>query len=643
MRAPSVPANPALAVAAALLGALGCRGEAAPVAPPEARIVVRGFTEATAVRALYATAGALLVVTDRGLDRWALGPGTARRAAAAPTEMDGPIVGHAFDAARGALWVATEAKLVRIDAAAGPARELVPPPELGLASLAGASVAPSGDGGAFVGLERGLFRVDPDGGWRATEVTAPVTAALASGGQVWIGSADGIALASAGAPPRWLGPAQGCDVAQVRELVRSPDGRVLALGAGPTGGDRVALVDATGCDTYRISPARPWRDVATRGGELLILADRTLYALGPPPPRGRRLARDGLRLIPVPRADGRPPRPSPFVLRPIDVAVPVGARAVAAAEGELFLGTEHLGIARAGGGRRSAWLRPGELGDGARGMSVACEARDACWLATGGTRAWRFDGQGFAAMPVDGRRVVALAWDAATGLVALLADGDALVAAAWTGDAWRELGDSRALDGEPGVAFVVPGARGERWIGLTAAPDPAASPRALAVIGPGAASRWIDVELDGVGPGRLAAARDAAQVGGTTWILTDAGLERLGARVGRLDGPPGVRVDAIAAAGEVLYAAAGDALWSRGADGWRARGRLGATIRDLAGAPDGRLWIATDRGVVRFDGGRTRRVDHRRGLLDDRVLELAVDPYGRVWARGAQGVTLVEP
>ena len=58
---------------------------------------------------------------------------------------------------------------------------------------------------------------------------------------------------------------------------------------------------------------------------------------------------------------------------------------------------------------------------------------------------------------------------------------------------------------------------------------------------------------------------------------------------------------------------------------------------------DGRLWLATARGIAVYDGRRVRRVDVRRGLLENEIAEVVVDEYGRLWARGARSLAVVSP
>ena len=55
----------------------------------------------------------------------------------------------------------------------------------------------------------------------------------------------------------------------------------------------------------------------------------------------------------------------------------------------------------------------------------------------------------------------------------------------------------------------------------------------------------------------------------------------------------------------------------------------------------GRLWRATARGLIADEAGRVRRIDRHRGLLEEEVLELVIDEFDRVWARGRQGLAVI--
>jgi hypothetical protein len=76
---------------------------------------------------------------------------------------------------------------------------------------------------------------------------------------------------------------------------------------------------------------------------------------------------------------------------------------------------------------------------------------------------------------------------------------------------------------------------------------------------------------------------------------------------------------------------------------WEFPRALRYSVRALEFTDDGRLWMATDRGLAAYDGQRVRRLDARRGLLEDELRDLAVDRYGRIWVRGREGLTIVAP
>lgn len=46
---------------------------------------------------------------------------------------------------------------------------------------------------------------------------------------------------------------------------------------------------------------------------------------------------------------------------------------------------------------------------------------------------------------------------------------------------------------------------------------------------------------------------------------------------------------------------------------------------------EGNIWIATDRGVVKYDGYKFRYYTRKDGLVDDVVLQLYKDPFGKIW------------
>lgn len=84
---------------------------------------------------------------------------------------------------------------------------------------------------------------------------------------------------------------------------------------------------------------------------------------------------------------------------------------------------------------------------------------------------------------------------------------------------------------------------------------------------------------------------------------------------------------------------AGAAVWDGKA--WAFPPALQFEINDLVATHNGQIWMATERGIAAWDGKKVRRVDTRRGLAENTVLDVAADQYDRVWARGPGSLTLV--
>jgi len=66
-------------------------------------------------------------------------------------------------------------------------------------------------------------------------------------------------------------------------------------------------------------------------------------------------------------------------------------------------------------------------------------------------------------------------------------------------------------------------------------------------------------------------------------------------------------------------------------------------VNDLVLDTLGRLWMATERGLAIFDGKRVRRLDVRRGMVENQILDVTLDEFGRVWTRGPHSLAVVTP
>ena len=84
---------------------------------------------------------------------------------------------------------------------------------------------------------------------------------------------------------------------------------------------------------------------------------------------------------------------------------------------------------------------------------------------------------------------------------------------------------------------------------------------------------------------------------------------------------------------------AGAGLWDGKA--WEFPPALRFEVNDVVATHNGQVWMATERGIAAWDGKKVRRVDTRRGLAENEILDVAVDQFDRVWARGPSSLTLI--
>jgi hypothetical protein len=143
----------------------------------------------------------------------------------------------------------------------------------------------------------------------------------------------------------------------------------------------------------------------------------------------------------------------------------------------------------------------------------------------------------------------------------------------------------------------------------------------------------VDVAFIGESQVWLASSEGAAQLEGDTVTVYD---ETRGLRSELLRG-------IAASAGGIVFVASRSGIGSFDGESWQYPRQLGWSSNDVEIGADGRLWIATDRGLAVYDGSRVRRLDARRGLVEDSIVHVALDHYGRVWALGKRSLSLVEP
>lgn len=680
-----------VAVALALAGAACHKRHVAPAAatpapkPAFTASRVRAFSDSLAVTAIADSPTTLYVGTARGLIRWDGGRSTVM------TQKDGlpadRVAGLAVDGA-GGVWLATDKGLT-----------------LGKRNV-WSNFAPAPVGNFLTGLvadgktvwtggPEGLGRLRA-GKWDHYFADTAVTALAAGAGNiVWVGTngAGVLRIAGGGEKLDRFGAAQGCETEVVRGLV-AVDKTLLVVGEGPDGA-RAAFFDGQRFYSYKLSAPTVIEWAARAGARTLLGSGDHIYSVAeqkPPAPGEAAPAESVVKLTPIagyvlsPRSIAlkpdlpstvldeppgtvapRPPTPRkgepalsvpqgpPLVAEEFPIRLPDGVTAVAGSERGLLVGTRFLGAERIENDVPRLF-RVDDLVAGATRLTVACTAAkgDDCFLATGSTRAFRYDGQAFEIAPVDpepGSRVLAVLRDP-TGAVLAIHRGA-------PDNSDRSLRISRVDDGRwtpvatqavevpsgaPEINFAEFGPDGHLWVGLRY------------VDSDGDARDWgaHEIALD---TGKVIAHKELPtdavamfwKAKNEAWFATRSGAARL------LDGKVRVFTENDGMESEITR----DIAWGR--DGiyvatGRGTGRfdgarwifprLGAFYHPanaLARDSHGDVFVGTDKGLFCVGECAPEAIDRKRGLLDDTVQDLAVDAHDRVWVLTQKGINIVDP
>ncbi len=623
-----------------VIAAVGCRPPTDRKITPTGKVRVRVFTEPSPVRLLASAGKFVFVATDGDLERW------DAEGRVLPVSAHGQIVALTPDVDRRWVWILTDRGLGHYDVAADLFQPLMPPASLGiefaLLAAEGASIAPSSEGGVWLGTAHGLVGVASDGSWSASGVTAPVNAlARDSAGWLWAATKTGLVARKPTGEIATIGANEGCAIVDPRLLVELPDAQMLVIGADENGRDLLAIGKAMAWTTYRALPDVKWDAAARRGQGAVVMAGEKIYRVAPNDASiVRPLARDGMRLVAV---SGKP-TPT-WSIEPVDVEVPPGAVTLASVDDQLLIGTRELGTARYRDGdqRPRAWLRRRQMFLDATALSVACSKQNDCWLATGTRQAWHWNGDRFAPRGPD-EIALAIVRDPSGGIYALhrVETESAIKLSRIEDGRWTLLDKVVLTTGtdQPSISFARFAASGSLWIGLRDRDAGEWKTFGIAVVD--VVSSRVTVHKPG-GKLPIPAAIIGADVrGGDAWFATADGVSRM--QGGKLESwndeaLRGVRALAIVEGG-VIAATPNGALRFDGKS-WDTPPPLGFAMSDVVATRTGQIWMATDRGIAVWDGTRLRRVDTRRGLAEDRTLDLAVDQFDRVWARGPGSLALI--
>jgi hypothetical protein len=630
-----------------------------PIPPVSAgKVHVRVFTAPAPTTAIAALGEDVFVGTRDGLEHWAAG-GHVETVGAEQGLPGTEVVALAAEPERHRIWILTDAALATFDVATNTVKPVDPPPiTLGVdyASLArdgGVSLAAAHEGGVWLGTPAGLLFVTDRGGWATTPITDPVRAIVRDpDGWLWIAARHALWAKKPTGELVRIGAAQGCEVSDPQLVALAPRGGVLVVGTGDEGHERLAIGRELAWSSFRTLPELAIDAVTPRSDAVIARAGGTLYRIAPTAPGTiQPLARDGVQL--VPQAGG----PSAWSIDPLALALPPDPTTLASAGDVLLVGTRDRGVARyrIGDAHPHDWLRRGDMFADAASLTVACTRPEDCWIATGAHQAWHWTGDRFVAGgPDEVVLAVVRQPDGAILAVHRTADERVLHVARLDSGSWVDL---------PSIALVTPGdapeisfARfapgGALWLGLRY--HDAGERRAYGVAVVDLATGKVAYHRTESAPDSADAAMlpipvdtvDAAMRGDAVWFATSEGVARLlGGKVTvwtEADGLISELARAVTIApelGVIVATGAGAEVWNGKA--WAFPPALRFDINDLVATRSGQVWMATERGIAAWDGAKVRRVDVRRGLAENEILEVAVDRFDRVWARGRESLTLI--
>ncbi len=643
----------------------GCPSPDVPIAPlppvSAGKVRIRVFTEPSAVRAITAVGKYVFVATDEDLQRW---DGTNVLALSADHGLPGShVAAFAADPERKRLWLLTEGGLgnysvtseVYTEAAAPPASLAI---DYAVIAKEGASLAPAAVGGVWIGTQHGLFFASEKGGWVAAPFKEPIRAlARDRAGWLWIAAKTGLVARKPNGDLIKIGAAQGCVVVAPRIVLALGGDRVAVIGGDDDGHERIAIGQQATWTSYRALPDVAW-DAATAHGDGIVLigGDRS-YRIGPATAAVRPLERDGVRLVAIANST-----PEDWVIDPLDLAPPVGATALASVGDQLLIGTRDVGTARYldGESHPHDWLRRLQLFQDATTLTVACARRQDCWVATGARQAWHWIGDHFVAGGPD-QVVLAVVRDPTGPIYALhrgAEDKEIRLSriGGWTWTAVPKIALTTPGDA-PEVSFARFAGPDQLWVGLRYRDGQEKRAYGIAIVEPSTGkvtyhhTEAITARDDPANkPAKMlpipVGVVDADVRGDIAWFATNEGIARLAnGQVKLWSEANGLRSElaravTIAPDGTVYVATgAGAEKW----DGkqWDAPAALRFEINDVTATRNGQVWMATERGIAAWDGKKVRRVDTRRGLVENEELDVVSDQYDRVWARGPGSLTVI--
>ena len=625
----------------------------APIPPVSTgKVRVRVFTEPSPVKSVMTVGRFVFVATESHVERW---DNASNSVLPLSTEEGLKIIALASDEDRRWAWILTNDGLGYYDAGDESYHAaLAQTADVDFSAIAkeGAVLAPATDEGVWLGTQSGLVHGSASGTWTLTSIKEPIVAmARDRAGWLWVAAQSGLIVRKPNGDTEHVGAAHGCAIDSPRLFAELPNDQLMVIGTDENGVELIAIGKQLAWKTYRALPDVRWDAAARRGDGAVVMGAGRVYTISPAiAGKVRPLSRDGMRLVSLTSEK------TDWVIDPLDVQTPPGAMALGAAGDALLIGTRDLGTARFkdGDARPLDWLRRRPMFQDATKLTVACAKEQDCWIATGGRRAWRWMGEGFVAGGPD-QIVLAVVRDPAGPIYALHRDAAEI-------DIHVSRIDGASWVPIPKVALTTPGhapeinfarfaSSGSLWVGLRYHDGNETRAFGMAIVEPVSgkvtyhrtdASPQVQVKMLPIPIGVV----DADVRGDVAYFATSEGIARLSRGEVKVwteaDGLQNelARAVTIAANGHVLVAtASGAARW----DGkqWEFPAALRFAINDVVATKNGQVWMATERGIAAWDGHKLRRVDTRRGLAENHILDIATDQYDRLWARGPGSLTLI--
>jgi hypothetical protein len=579
----------------------------------------------------------------------------------------------------GRAWVATDAGVGRL--VRGKDKETYQP----MGGLAGVTaLAPFADGrGAWAGGGDGLFRTDGTSWTPIGEVRFAVTSLDLDrdGRSAWVGTrAVGLFLADGDrARPVPLGddPA-GLEI--VGTAVTTAGTRVVGARAMAGEGARLIFLEEGEPQAFRAQPEARIVRVVDTGKDAVLVAGpqgaerayalRLLHAGEAPPP-------GGLRFVSVKRGTPSARGRDRWAAVPLDEVPPPGVTVAAASDGAVYYGTARRGVAR-GAKRHPDFLSGAELVGDAERLSVACAARERCFVVTESPPVWVTDGDVYRETHVgeaDDATVLAVVGDRAgtiyalsaepkfTGLVVtrLASAAPAGAAQASGGDSWKTF-DRIPLKlpaaGAPGLSFAAISPSGTLWVALrvhtadNGGGDVSAGAVEIDLASHHAVQHRALKEGEKPTPEMLPLPPALTGVffdDAAVWFSSLSGVSRWQQgdlrTWGENEGLTSELVHAVAKA-------PGDAVWAATSEGvarlddkvWRAFGggeEAVVACRGLARDADDSMWIATAKGLRRVTAAEVKAGRLGDVVVDGDMRDVKVDRFGRVWALSSASIALI--